>query len=69
MGDAPNALRENGFGTGIARFVPILNETLISSYLIDLACDFFKDATPYEVRHPGGLHTKTRICPLSMQIF
>jgi hypothetical protein len=29
MGDAPNALGENGFGAGIARFVPTLKEGLL----------------------------------------
>jgi hypothetical protein len=69
MGDAPNALRENGFEAGIARFVPILKEGLISLYLIDLAWNYFKSVTPRGVRHPGGLHTKTHICSLCMQIF
>jgi hypothetical protein len=69
MGDAPNALRENGFGTGIARFVPILKKGLISPYLIDFARDRSMRATQRGMRHPDGLHTKTHICSLSMQIF
>src|SRR6185436_7473215 len=61
IGDAQNA-----FGTGIARFVPILKKGLRASYLVDLAWDCSTPAIPRGVRHPDGLHTKTHICSLNM---
>src|SRR4029079_9907966 len=51
IGDAPNVLRENGFGTGIARFVPIPKKDLISPYLIDFARDRSTLASGRGMRH------------------
>jgi hypothetical protein len=62
-------LRENGFGTGIARFVPILKEELDRSQVVDFKHENIGHRVQSRVRHPDVLHTKRHICSQNMQIF
>jgi hypothetical protein len=68
MGDAPTP-EENGFGTGIARFVPTVKESFLSRQLIDAAGECTETNSVRGSDYRDGLHTKMHICTINMQLF